>query len=102
MTREFEHCQGCKNRDLDNCGACALTDLLQSRPNYAGWPLAYMENGRTVPAKWRKAFYSEFKNKDNPAYTANLRATLAKHGVRFTESEGGVTECIYALDSRVL
>jgi len=98
MTREFEHYQGCRNRDPENCGACALTDLRQSKPNYEGWPLAYMENGRTVPAKWREAFYDEFKSTDNPAYAANLRATLAKHGVRFTESKRGVTERIYAVD----
>ena len=44
MTREFQHYDGCKHNDPDNCSACALTDLRQDSPNYAAWPLAYMEN----------------------------------------------------------
>lgn len=82
MTREFEHHQGCNRHDTDNCGACALTDLSQDTPNYAGWPLAYMENRRTVPAKWRTAFESEF-NSDNALYVANLKRTREKFGVSF-------------------
>lgn len=84
MTREFEHYQGCNHNDPDNCSGCALTDQRQESPNYAGWPLVYMENRRAIPAKWRMAFYAEFGS-DNVPYANNLRATMAKHGVRFTD-----------------
>lgn len=85
MTNEFSHYPGCNRRDVDNCGACALTDTRQAAPNYSAWPLAYMENGRTIPAKWRDAFKAEMERTDNPAYAANVKATLAKHGVRFSD-----------------
>ena len=84
MTNEFNHYPGCKHRDPDNCGACALTDLRQDRPNYSGWPLVYMENGRPVPAKWRRAFAAELARTDTPGYARKLRETLAKYGVSFT------------------
>lgn len=85
-TREFEHYEGCNHRDPDNCGACALTLLSQDAPNYAGWPLAYMENGRAIPAKWREAFRAELKD-ENVLYTDNIKAKMAKHGVRFTDGK---------------
>lgn len=88
MTREFEHYPGCKFRDPDNCSACALTDERQTSPNYAAWPLAYMENRRTVPAKWRAAFVAEMNREDNPAYAANVRAKVAQLGVRFSDGKG--------------
>jgi len=87
MTREFEHYQGCNHRDPDNCSACALTYPHQSAPNYSGWPLAYMENNRAVPAKWRAAFQAEMEGTDNPAYAANVRATMERLGVRFTDGK---------------
>lgn len=83
-TSEFTHYTGCNGHDPDNCSACALTDRRQSAPNYAGWPLVYMENGRAVPSYWEAAFNAEFERTDNPAYVANLNATRAKYGVRFT------------------
>lgn len=85
MTTEFEHYTGCNRRDPDNCAACALTDERQSSPNYAGWPLAYMENRRAVPVKWQGAFWREFDRTDNPAYVENLRRTLDKFGVHFSD-----------------
>lgn len=88
MTREFEHYPGCKRSDPDNCSACALTDTRQDVPNYSAWPLAYMENRRTVPAKWRNAFKAEMERTDNPAYAANVKATLARLGVRFSDGRG--------------
>jgi hypothetical protein len=88
MTREFEHYQGCRFRDPDNCSACALTDTRQESPNYAAWPLAYMENGRAIPAKWRNAFKAEMIREDNPAYAANVRHTVERLGVRFTDGKG--------------
>jgi hypothetical protein len=88
MTNEFRHYPGCRGRDIDNCGACALTNLNQDAPNYAAWPLAYMENRRAIPAKWRSAFKAEMVREDNPAYAANVRATMQRLGVRFTDGRG--------------
>jgi len=85
MTTEFTHYAGCNRRDPDNCSACALTDTRQDAPNYAGWPLAYMENRRAIPAKWRAAYAAELSRTDNPAYVANLNATAARLGVRFAD-----------------
>lgn len=90
MTREFEHYDGCGFRDPDNCSGCALTDTRQKRPNYAAWPLAYMENRRAIPAKWREAFFAEMNRTDNPAYAANVRATMGRLGVRFTDGVGNI------------
>lgn len=83
MTNEFSHYPGCHGRDPDNCSACALTDQRQDVPNYSGWPLAYMENRRSIPKKWEAAFEAEFQRTDNAAYVANLIATKAKFGVTF-------------------
>ena len=55
-TSEFQHYDGCNLNDPDNCSACALTDERQDAPNYAGWPMVYIENHRVSPAKWREAF----------------------------------------------
>jgi hypothetical protein len=88
MTREFEHYPGCRLRDPDNCSGCALTHGGEEGPNYAAWPLVYMENNRTIPAKWRKAFERELARTDNPAYVENLKRTMAKHGVRFSDAVG--------------
>lgn len=85
---EFQHYDGCGHRDPDNCSACALTDTRQARPNYSAWPLAYMENRRAIPAKWRGAFREELARTDNLAYVANLRRTIDKYGVRFTDGKG--------------
>lgn len=86
-TREFDHYPGCRYRDPDNCSGCALTDTRQESPNYSAWPLAYMENGRTIPAKWREAFKAEMNCIDNPAYAANVRATMERCGVRFSDGK---------------
>lgn len=85
MTNEFQHYPGCNRHDVDNCSACALTDTRQDAPNYSAWPLAYMENNRAIPAKWRDAFKAELAS-DNTAYAANVAATMAKRGVRFTDA----------------
>jgi hypothetical protein len=86
MTNEFAHYPGCKYRDTDNCSGCALTNLNQDAPNYAAWPLAYMENRRTIPAKWRNAFKAEMIS-DNELYANNIKRTIAKYGVRFTDGK---------------
>lgn len=83
-TSEFDHYDGCKHNDIDNCQACALTDTRQERPNYSAWPLAYMENGRTIPAKWRQAFKDELAS-DNKLYADNVKATMERLGVRFSD-----------------
>lgn len=88
MTREFEHYPGCGNRDTDNCQACALTDTRQDVPNYAAWPLAYMENSRAIPAKWREAFKSEMVQTHNVPYAENIKRTMERCGVRFTDGRG--------------
>jgi hypothetical protein len=87
-TSEFQHYPGCRMRDPDNCSGCALTDTRQDVPNYSAWPLAYMENGRAIPAKWREAFRGELVRADNPAYAANVARTMARCGVRFTDGRG--------------
>jgi hypothetical protein len=84
MTREFEHYPGCRLRDPDNCSGCALTDTRQESPNYAAWPLAYMENRRTIPAKWRDAFKRELRSSNKP-YADNVRQTMERLGVRFSD-----------------
>lgn len=83
MTSEFQHYDGCKHNDPDNCSGCALTDLRQDVPNYAAWPLVYMENHRSIPVKWFDAFVAELAS-DNKPYADNVRRTLQKNGVRFT------------------
>lgn len=88
MTNEFQHYPGCRHRDPENCSGCALTDERQDAPNYAAWPLVYMENDRRIPAKWREAFKAEMMREDNPAYAANVKATLQLRGVRFSDGKG--------------
>ncbi len=85
MTNEFNHYPGCRHRDPDNCSGCALTDTRQDEPNYAAWPLAYMENRRAIPAKWREAFMRELSREDNIPYSNNVRATMLRLGVTFTD-----------------
>ena len=86
MTNEFSHYPGCRHRDPDNCSGCALTDTRQDVPNYSSWPLAYMENERTIPAKWREAFHAELCRTDNAPYVANLNRTMRCYGVRFSDN----------------
>lgn len=86
-TREFDHYPGCRHRDPDNCSGCALTDERQAAPNYSAWPLAYMENHRVIPAKWRDAFKCELAS-DNKPYADNVRRTMERLGVRFTDGRG--------------
>lgn len=86
-TSEFRHYDGCKHHDIDNCQACALTDTRQDAPNYTAWPLAYMDNNRAIPAKWREAFKRELAS-ENIAYALNLRIHMMRHGVRFDDGKG--------------
>ena len=82
-TREFEHYPGCRG-DVANCSGCALTDERQDAPNYAAWPLVYLENGRAIPSKWRAAFAYQ-QASENAAYADNIRAAIARYGVRWSD-----------------
>ena len=82
-TGEFEHYPGCRG-DVANCSACALTDERQDAPNYAAWPLVYLEHGRVIPAKWRVTFERELAS-ENVAYAANIRAAIARYGIRWSD-----------------
>jgi hypothetical protein len=82
MTSEFNHYDGCGLRDPDNCSACALTTGGPEGPNYSAWPLAYMQNRRTIPAKWLDAFVAELAS-DNKIYAANVRRHIEIYGVSF-------------------
>lgn len=83
-TSEFEHYNGCGHKDPDNCSGCALTFLRQDEPNYSAWPLAYMENDRAIPTKWKQAFLANFLSKNLP-YVANLKKHVRENGARFTD-----------------
>lgn len=89
-TREFEHYDGCSRNDPDNCGACALTDTRQNRPNYSSWPLVYMSNRRAIPATWKAAFFEELARTDNLLYRDNLVAHVVKYGARFSDGTTAV------------
>lgn len=82
-SRQFIHYDGCSRRDPSNCCACALT-IGREGPNYAGWPLVYMQARRNIPSHWFDAFIREFQNESNPSYQQNLRRTLFHFGVTFT------------------
>ncbi len=83
-TFEFSHYDGCRNRDPDNCQGCALTKGGAEGPNYAAWPLAYMQNGRTIPSKWIGAFKRELAS-DNKLYADNIVATAKDSPARFSD-----------------
>ena len=87
-TGEFNHYPGCLYRDPANCSGCALTNTNQDAPNYAAWPIAYMESGRAIPSKWRDAFKAEMIRDDNPLYTKNIELAMKKYGVLFTDGKG--------------
>jgi hypothetical protein len=82
MTSEFSHYDGCRRSDPDNCSGCALTTGGHEGPNYTAWPLAYMANGRAIPAKWFDAFTRELAS-ENQAYAENIRQHVLRYGVSF-------------------
>lgn len=84
-TSEFEHYTGCRFRDPDNCSGCALSSTQTEAPNYAAWPLVYIENHRTIPARWKPALREELARTDNPAYVENLKQTMEHHGIAFDD-----------------
>jgi hypothetical protein len=77
---EFNHYQGCPGMDPDNCSACALLHADHRGPNYSGWPLAFIQCGRRIPARYHDALLAELGRTDNPAYVENLKSKLAGAG----------------------
>lgn len=76
---EFTHYEGCKGQDLDNCSGCALEARGQRKPNYAGWPLSYMQNGIRIPPRFFDGLLEELES-DNKHYAENLKKQLKEHG----------------------
>jgi hypothetical protein len=83
-TTEFMHYHGCRGRDPDNCSGCALTHGGNEGPNYSAWPLAYIENRRSIPIKWRNALVAELRS-DNRLYADNIRAKIAQYDPHFSD-----------------
>lgn len=83
-TSEFQHYTGCGFKDPDNCSGCALTSGGISGPNYAAWPLVYVEHHRIIPAKWRAAFNAQLHS-PNQAYADYLARTIERHGIAFSD-----------------
>lgn len=69
-------------RDVDNCGACALTrQTHREAPNYAGWLRLYVAMGRPV---MRKHYEAEIAGTiDNPRYQEALQRDIATFGIRW-------------------
>jgi hypothetical protein len=67
-------------KDLENCSACALLYADESGPNYAGWPLAFLANGRQIPSKYISALKNELKSQ-NLAYVQNLKNKLIANNI---------------------
>jgi hypothetical protein len=76
---EFQHYSGCKSKDMENCAACVLLFSGEEGPNYAAWPLSFIQSGRRIPGKYMKALAKELKC-DNKAYVDNLKEHLIKAG----------------------
>lgn len=76
---EFSHYQGCRG-DMDNCSACALLNADHNGPNYAGWPLAFIQNHRRIPQIYFDALIKELDRTDNDAYIENLKTKLKEAG----------------------
>lgn len=81
---EFRHYTGCKYKDPENCSGCALTQGGEEGPNYAAWPLCYIERGHIIPAKWKRAFERE-RQSENRAYAQNLENKIKELGALFSD-----------------
>ena len=77
---EFNHYNGCKFKDPDNCSGCALTTGGEEGPNYAAWPLSYIRHRKPIPRKWMMALIKELTS-DNEAYVNNLKQKLIERGL---------------------
>lgn len=74
-------------KDLDNCSACALL-YAETEPNYAAWPLAFLQNGRQIPTKYYAVLKKELSRKDNDRYVENLKQKLAISGFNVEVDNG--------------
>jgi hypothetical protein len=81
---EFTHYGHGSKKDMENCSACALLYAGEEGPNYAGWPLAFLLNGRTIPTKYLNALKKELKS-DNHAYVQNLKNKLLDNGFKLED-----------------
>lgn len=79
---EFNHYNGCRGKDKDNCSACALLNADHNGPNYAGWPLSFLQSGRKIPDRYLAALSKELKCTDNDAYVENLKQKLVEAGYK--------------------
>jgi hypothetical protein len=77
---EFRHYDHGPQLDMENCSACVLLHADHRGPNYAGWPLAFMQSGRRIPTRYHDALLSECDRTDNPAYVENLKTKLKEAG----------------------
>lgn len=81
---EFKHDPKHKSgTDTDNCGACALENPVDIDGkigiNYSGWPLSYLQSGRSIPKEFMGYLLDEL-NSSNLAYAKNLETQLIAHG----------------------
>lgn len=76
---EFTHYTGCRYKDIDNCSACALLNAGEEGPNYAGWPIAFIQSGRRIPNKYKNALEKELQRTDNIPYVENLKRLLGDY-----------------------
>lgn len=85
---------GSSREERENCGACCLSGYTPRggwgdteldaipQPNYAGWARLYVEAGRAIPRKFRKAFDAELHS-ENKAYANALQKSINTFGVTF-------------------
>lgn len=72
----------------ENCGACVLGgyDAFRNEHghptvNYAGWERIYVQAGRHVGPRFRRAFLDALEDDSNPAYLSGLLADIATFGM---------------------
>lgn len=89
MTNVFTHYSSGHSehghKDMENCGACVLLYSGKEGPNYAAWPLAFIENGRRIPSKYIGALRLELRRTDNMPYLNNLKDKLWAAGYNVDE-----------------
>src|ERR1035437_3010909 len=84
-TRLFnEHYNGCTLRDPLNCGSCDHQTGGGEGPSYAAWARVYVEAEKTIPEKWRMAFYEELVS-TNKEYREALEESVNYFGVRWSK-----------------
>jgi hypothetical protein len=86
---EFIHYGHRSRKDMENCSACVLLFSGSEGPNYAGWPLSFIQNGRRIPEKYMKALAQELTRTDNMAYVNNLKEKLVGAGYDLDKILGG-------------